>query len=182
MLNNEKGSLMVIAVVILMLLTVIGISMTNTTSIELQIAGNDRLSKRAFYAADAGTELGIELLEQNIDAGGFASTTSVPPLIVYTTNFYINSQTGAKDDPANIPTSANRDVLIPGVSGNNVYLRVYNNTALSPGSAIQIAAGYEGKGKGLAGGGGFSVYDIRALAEGPNNSRSRVLLRWRHLF
>jgi Tfp pilus assembly protein PilX len=64
--NNETGSLMVIGVVILMLLTFIGIAITTTTSIELQIAGNDKLQKFAFYTADGATEVASELLEQNL--------------------------------------------------------------------------------------------------------------------
>jgi len=53
-LNNEKGSVLIVAVIFLMLLTVLGIFATTTSTIELQISGNDKINKMVFYAADSG--------------------------------------------------------------------------------------------------------------------------------
>ena len=39
-LNNEKGSVMALAVVLLVLLTVLGIAVLTSSSIDTQIAGN----------------------------------------------------------------------------------------------------------------------------------------------
>ena len=55
-LNNERGSVLIIAVLMLVLLTIIGISATNTTTTDLQIAGNEKTHRIAFYAAEAGIE------------------------------------------------------------------------------------------------------------------------------
>jgi hypothetical protein len=52
-LNNEDGSALLISLLILGLLTLLGIFATNTTNIEIQIAGNDKVHKLAFYAAEA---------------------------------------------------------------------------------------------------------------------------------
>jgi len=52
-LNNENGSALLISLLILGLLTLLGIFATNTTNIEIQIAGNDKLHKLGFYAAEA---------------------------------------------------------------------------------------------------------------------------------
>ena len=51
--ENEKGSITVLAVVLLMLLTLLGIAATTTSSIEVQIAGNELRHKLAFYSAEA---------------------------------------------------------------------------------------------------------------------------------
>ncbi len=53
LLENEKGSITVLAVVLLMLLTLLGIAVTTTSSIEVQIAGNELRHKLAFYSAEA---------------------------------------------------------------------------------------------------------------------------------
>ena len=53
-LNNEKGVVLISAVMFLLLLTVIGIFATTTSNIELQISGHNKLSKMVFYAADSG--------------------------------------------------------------------------------------------------------------------------------
>ena len=53
--KNETGSVTIIAaLMILVILTLIGISATSTTVVELQIAANDQFHKIAFYNADSG--------------------------------------------------------------------------------------------------------------------------------
>jgi Tfp pilus assembly protein PilX len=53
LLKNEKGSVTVLAVILLMLLTLLGMAATTTSSIEVQIAGNELRYKQAFYAAES---------------------------------------------------------------------------------------------------------------------------------
>lgn len=53
-LNNEKGSTLIVAIMFLMLLTILGVFATTTSTIELQISGNDKISRMVFYAADSG--------------------------------------------------------------------------------------------------------------------------------
>jgi len=48
-IQNEDGFVLVIAMIMMVILTIMGVSATNTTTIELQIAGNDRSSKEDFY-------------------------------------------------------------------------------------------------------------------------------------
>jgi len=50
--NNEQGFVLVASLMMLMILLVIGIAATNTTTIELQISGNDKLAKQTFYKAE----------------------------------------------------------------------------------------------------------------------------------
>lgn len=52
-LNNEEGSVLIVALVILVLLTLLGIFATKTSEIEIQIAGNDMRYKRNLYSAEA---------------------------------------------------------------------------------------------------------------------------------
>ena len=53
---NERGASLVIALMILLILTLIGISALQTTTQETSIAGNERLYNRAFYTSDAGID------------------------------------------------------------------------------------------------------------------------------
>jgi len=71
--NNQQGSVIVIAMVILVLLTIIGIAATNTSTTEVQISTNALLHNIAFYTADSGIEAGRAALN-NIkieDAGSW---------------------------------------------------------------------------------------------------------------
>ncbi len=55
-LNNENGSVIVAAIMVLVLLTIIGIAATNNSTTEQHLATNTLLYERAFYAAEAGFE------------------------------------------------------------------------------------------------------------------------------
>ncbi|WDN87649.1 hypothetical protein BuS5_00617 [Desulfosarcina sp. BuS5] len=180
---NQNGSVLLISVVILMLLTLLGIFATTTSTIEIQIAGNDKWHKMAFYNADGGVEASKELIEQNIELRGFPSVTPLPYVLggvgIYSVDFFMNP-----DIDANMPSDTNRNVSIPAKPSSSVphtNILIGGNTSLSTGSALQMIAGYEGKGKGAAGGGGQVVYDIRSRREGINNARATIMGRWRHV-
>lgn len=51
--DNQIGSVINIALLILILLTLMGISFVELSSTDIKIAGNDRTAKMAFYAAEA---------------------------------------------------------------------------------------------------------------------------------
>ncbi len=78
-LHNEEGFVLVTGLMILVVLTLLGIAATTNTSIELQIAGNDRLHKETFYNAEAGAILGTEIMELNFNCiAGFPPTGGNP--------------------------------------------------------------------------------------------------------
>jgi hypothetical protein len=53
LLKNEDGSVMIVALILLVLLTVLGIAAIQTSSTEVQIAANDNSYLLAFYSAEA---------------------------------------------------------------------------------------------------------------------------------
>ena len=61
-LNNDKGSIIVAALMILALLTIIGFAATNMSTTELSISTNSLLYERAFYTAEAGLQHAKESL------------------------------------------------------------------------------------------------------------------------
>ncbi len=174
--SNNNGSVLLISILMLLLLTVIGIAATNTSTIELLISGNDKVHKMAFHQADGGSEVGIELVEQNIILAGF-DTNQIGDVNVVSLNLFLNN-------PPNMPDDNNRDAFFPrGYVGGGPHtnLTIGGNPELSTGSAIQMAAGYEGVGKGAAGGGAKVVYDIWSQHDGINNSEAVIILQWMHV-
>ena len=172
-LSNERGSPLVIVLLVLVLLTLIGRAAINTSSVETEMAGQHRRHKMTFYGADGGTEIACELVEQNIGCPtGFTDNTAgngavigispVPAMpfgcpdaignmqgvFVNTLNFWENT---AAVEP---PDAASSDLLYPAnwtdaCSGwPHTLLTAGGNTVFAEGSAIQQNAGYEGKGKG----------------------------------
>ena len=62
-LKNDRGSTIIIAVMILVFLTIIGISATKTSIFESKIVGNDHRYQIEFYVADSGWKQGAMWLE-----------------------------------------------------------------------------------------------------------------------
>ena len=67
-INNQQGSVILIAIIILAMLTIIGISATNISNTEMKITTNALLYNVAFYTADAGIAAGRAALN-NIKIG-----------------------------------------------------------------------------------------------------------------
>jgi hypothetical protein len=63
-LNDDKGSVMVAALMVLVLLTIIGISASNISVTEVQIATNSLRYERAFYTAESGLQHAKERLRK----------------------------------------------------------------------------------------------------------------------
>lgn len=55
-MRNEKGSALITSIIILTLLTIIGISATNTSMLETMIAATEKTHAEALYAAEGGVE------------------------------------------------------------------------------------------------------------------------------
>jgi Tfp pilus assembly protein PilX len=67
-LKNEKGALMImISVMLLVLLTIISIAASRTANTELKIAGNEYLYQRCFYNAEGAIMETVELLSTTVD-------------------------------------------------------------------------------------------------------------------
>jgi hypothetical protein len=73
---NERGVALVVAVLVMITATFLGIAAVMTSDIEVRISGNQRASEKAFYAADAGADRGLAWL---LTLGPVAPETSSLP-------------------------------------------------------------------------------------------------------
>ena len=55
-IKNQKGIALVVALIMLLVLTFVGLAAVSLTSYEARIAGNERVYNNAFYAGDGGIE------------------------------------------------------------------------------------------------------------------------------
>ena len=62
-IRRERGAALVVALVLLLLMTVLGVSAIRTTTLQERMAGNLRDSNLAFQSAEAGLRAGEQLLE-----------------------------------------------------------------------------------------------------------------------
>jgi len=246
--RNEKGFVLITGLMILVMLTMLGIAATRNTSIELQIAGNDRIHKETFYEAESMAVVATEILEQNFNCiTGFQVTNAAAGAVPASADLlgsirtYDRAITRGTTNPKNaIAFWRNMNFVYPNVAPNNNsftefqtdnttpntayyvgnpieadaaypitqldsggnavlaldpngdgdpsddlpgtnYLYIAGQTQMLPGGALQMAAGYEGKGKGAGGGGVGKIIDIYSQFRGALNSESIVLVGWRHL-
>ena len=159
--GNERGSAMVAALGTLVVLTILGLSAMKTSQTELKITAND------------------ELLEQNIACPTGFTNSTIGNIEVVNNDFWLNL-----DADATIPSDADRDFYFPSnYNGSQPHtnIKLGGNTQFSTGSALQMLAGYEGKGKALASGGAFIIYDLNSQHLGNFNAQSVVRTRWRHV-
>ncbi len=89
-LKNEKGVVLVIALIMLIVLTLIGISSISSSVFEAKLSGNERYGSAAFYVATGGVEVGISRLpditaysgnigsDESYRSGKMTSNTSQP--------------------------------------------------------------------------------------------------------
>ena len=189
-IDNERGFVLIVSLLMLTVLMIIGIAATNTTTIELQISGNDKINKTTFYAADGGLDIGAELVEQSI--WDFPSKTL--PLVDGVARLghlsilgdYTLLQSNPYFDPQDIDI-ANPDAFFSYSLANStattiprIDLWVAGRPVHGRGGSLQQLAGYSGSGKGAAGGGSATKYNIHSIAYGPNNSRTSLLIQWLH--
>lgn len=100
-LKNDRGSTIIVAVLILVFLTIIGISAINTSTFEMQIVGNEHRYQIDFYVADSGWKEGAMWLE---------SLAGPPPEVNPGSDSFVrNWGNRGGDDPP--PTLQDTDVL-----------------------------------------------------------------------
>lgn len=82
MVSNDRGVVLVFALVLMLVLTIIGSSATMTSQVDLKISGNTKVIRTSFYVADGGIMMSPKVISRIITdrALPLASET---PLIAY---------------------------------------------------------------------------------------------------
>lgn len=92
-LGNQNGSVMVAALCILVMVTILGITASNTSTVEQQIAANDQFIKMSFYNADGALYGTSKLISLAVNESGQidSGTGNDAPGLTYfssASNFY----------------------------------------------------------------------------------------------
>jgi len=192
-MNDEGGFVLVGAMLVLLLLMLIGISASNTTTMEIHIAASDRMRKEAFAQADGGIQLAIRLVEESLGTpGGFTAVDAngvlIDPFNPNNTMLIVDMALSDNEGVAAVPSDAARDAAyfpegynpaLPNAPHTN--LTAAGVTGVTEGAGLQMVAGYEGKGKGATGGGTNILYSIYSQHVGNAASESVIRVDWRHV-
>jgi hypothetical protein len=163
--GNEEGSALIVALLFLVLLTIIGISASTTSQIEVNIAANQKTHEMAFNHSDSGIYATPKLISTCIESGAEQAAAGFTYLGAGGT-FY-------REIMGYDPWDAARDTRLT-LSGFDVDVDV-NRTGVQhlAGGGVEFASGAEGIGVGSAGGVAI-FYDMDSLGNGPASSVSDI--------
>ena len=76
---DEQGFVLVVALIVMLVATVVGIFAIQNTTIDTRISGNERMMTLKFDAADAAASAGVAWFKANFSGGGRRLEASIPP-------------------------------------------------------------------------------------------------------
>jgi len=144
-LMKEDGQILIVALVLLVLLTFMGISATTITDIELQIAGNELTSRANFYRAESAAMENVQVLT-NFSGTSIIEPTNFPKWLHLESNLLVpNNITDPSNwTPLNLQVSVTNDHdenymtifegVVPGDSLDTTRSRVYSYRVVGRGS------------------------------------------------
>jgi len=174
--NSERGFVLIASLLLLLVATVVGITALQTSTTNVMIAGNQRLSEINFSAADSGVSVSVPI----IDNTAYSSAVSnIYASLVINPNF-VNEISGALPD---ITVSPDLQFSVgSGASAVTVSVDIeYLYSGSSAGGAMEFASGYEGLGKGAGTGGTEIYYSINSSPAGAVGSQAQVDAVYRYL-
>lgn len=179
-MSDESGSVIIMAVLILITLTIMGIWASNTTVTEYQIASNDQFHKIAFTNADSGVYVSPKLISKAIN-----ESTPQNDTVMGLFGFAFENGTDENALYDQILGYANWDDGITDISmANNVYNETIEvdirrtRQQLVAGGGVEFASGAEGVGVGSTGGVNI-FYTLDSIGPGPRQSVANVRAEYR---
>ena len=80
-LKDQSGAALVVALIMIIILTLIGLASTFTSTFEIKLSGNKRSSTNAFYTAEGGTQsVLVNLTNFNVPGSFTAVATGALPV------------------------------------------------------------------------------------------------------
>ncbi len=190
MINNQKGVALVVGTLLLLAATAVGVIALSTSSTNVMISGNQRLSEVNFAAADSGVSVSIPVIRSsigerdidqqykdqppekiNVDYSDTAPANGIPD--------FVDELVG--ELPVDDDTASETPDIWFSLGDTSVNVDVdYLYRDYAKGSAIEFASGYEGIGKGAGGKGSVEVYyAVNSLGVGSVGSETEVCAIYR---
>lgn len=88
--RGERGSALILALMVMLILTFMGLTLLAFTETELQLGGNERIQSELFYAAESGTAIA----KARVLDGAVHPTSFIIPTTTTTTGSGLSSLTG----------------------------------------------------------------------------------------
>lgn len=184
--REEEGSVLVVALLILVFLTLIGLSASTTSELEIQVSGNEQAYRVAFYNADSGVYFTPKIIRPCIETGAMSGVTDpdsgvTDPNSGLTTYNYLDTT----PPDAFLRQVMGYDAYDPypdigySLGGDGVGVDVRRIGARSmAGGGTEFSSGADGVGGGTTGGVAV-IFEMISVGQGPRNSQSQVRAQYR---
>jgi len=148
LISNERGVVLIFALVIMLVATIIGSSATMTSQVDLKISGNTKVIRTSFYVAEGGIQLAPKVIGRIITDRALPALADTP-LLTYDTDNLLDKIMGyiEDDDPGTDTTDI---VMNQGTQGDLALDLSRTRTEYLSGGGVEFAAGTEGVGVGGA--------------------------------
>ncbi|ALC16932.1 pilus assembly protein PilX [Desulfuromonas soudanensis] len=175
--KEETGSVLILSLLILMVLTLLGISASNTSVFEYKIASNDKYRDMAFYNADGGIYATAKLIGEVITG---SADPDHPGVVSYPIDggFTVAGDFYKEAMGYKVPDDPSLSDLRINLAQGSVDIDIVSRSAQQiAGGGAEFGSGSGGAGVGSVGGIGIK-YEIDAYGNGPANSRVVVGTRY----
>jgi hypothetical protein len=184
--KSEGGFVLVVALMIMAILSLIGLAGLNTSMFEVQIAGNEWVSKQTFYQADSGADLYERLIYENAICASVKNGFTLAKIgdDIEVKDLKFSGSNAANLEEISNDNSKRYAVYYP-YGASNVDTEPHTNflskyeKVINPGTGLQMVSGYEGLGAGAAAGGTSRKYEIASQHQGRKSSESLIMTQWR---
>ena len=172
---------MIIALLILVFLTIIGVSANQTSEFEIQIAGNEKYHKIAFYNADSGLYVSAKVISATVDGGEAPSLSNIS---------YLNTSGAADPGDSTLDDIFYNEIMAFSAhdSANDLKFSLGSHDVSIDvdrtgqknltGGGAEFGSGAEGVGVGSAGGVAL-FFEMDSIGDGPSTAQSNVEAEYR---
>jgi len=179
LISNERGVVLIFALVLMLVVTIIGTSATMTSQVDLKISGNTKVIRTSFYIADGGIMLSPKVISRIITDRALPAASDTPLLTYDAANLLEKIMGYIKDDDPDTDTT---DISMNQGTLGNIAIDVSRlETQYLSGGGVEFAAGTEGVGVGGSASAAI-IYNLASrgtVGTSPKTTESDISARYR---
>jgi type IV pilus assembly protein PilX len=164
--HSQKGAALIVSLIILVAMTLLGITSMKGTSSEMAMAGNLRESALTFQAAEAGLRSGESIVENSTSSAMFKNSTNTAYLDDSDTDpDYLDKTSWGSAQSAS-------GITLAGIKTNpKFFIKYLGEWAQNPLALVNIGSGYGGQPPGIV----TSNYRVTSRGTGQTDNTFRTV-------
>jgi hypothetical protein len=171
LLGSESGVVLVVSLLLLLVATVAGITALSTSTTNVMISGNRRLSELNFSSADSGAFATKPIINSTAFSGvvDIKYLAAIDPLVKDAADFTDEIAGGDGSDKPLVSPDIGFSIGTALQAETNTTVSVdvdYLYAAYAEGGAIEFASGYDGLAYGAGAGGAHIFYRVNSVSQG----------------